>query len=120
MPPILNAQDLTKRFGAQPLFQDIAFTVSDADRIGLIGPNGAGKSTLLAILAGEQQPNSADPATPNAHRPPSVRQESAYAPGLTVRAVLEAALIAATIPEAESEGRLRETAGRVGFPTLDA
>jgi ATP-binding cassette subfamily F protein uup len=120
MPPILNAQNLTKRFGAQPLFQDIAFTVSDADRIGLIGPNGAGKSTLLAILAGERQPDSGDLATRKRARIAYVRQESAYAPGLTVRQVLEAALTAAALPEAEREGRLRETSGRVGFPTLDA
>ena len=54
MPPILNAQALSKSFGATSLFRDIAFTVSDEDRIGLIGPNGAGKSTLLKILAGEE------------------------------------------------------------------
>ena len=52
MPPILNAQTMTKQFGATPLFKDISFTVEDGARIGLIGPNGAGKSTLLAILAG--------------------------------------------------------------------
>ena len=54
MPPILNAQGLSKRFGAVPLFQDLSFTVSDGDHIGLIGPNGAGKSTLLKVLAGEE------------------------------------------------------------------
>jgi len=37
MPPILNAQGVTKRFGALPLFQEISFTVSEGDRIGLIG-----------------------------------------------------------------------------------
>ena len=51
MPPILNAQSVTKQFGAQPLFRNISMTVEDGDRIGLIGPNGAGKSTLLALLA---------------------------------------------------------------------
>ena len=63
MPPILNAQGLSKQFGAVPLFQNISFPVSDGDRIGLIGPNGAGKSTLLAVLAGEQEVNSGDVAT---------------------------------------------------------
>jgi ATP-binding cassette subfamily F protein uup len=120
MPPILNAQNLTKRFGARPLFEDISFTVSDGDRIGLIGPNGAGKSTLLAVLAGEQEPDSGDLATRKRARIAYVLQESSFAPGLSVRAVLEAALTAAAIPNAEREGRLRETAGRVGFPTLDS
>jgi ATP-binding cassette subfamily F protein uup len=43
MPPILNAQGVSKRFGAVPLFQNISFAVNENDRIGLIGPNGAGK-----------------------------------------------------------------------------
>jgi len=49
-----------------------------------------------------------------------VRQESVFAPGLTVRDVLENALKQANVPEAEREGRLRETSGRTGFPSLDA
>jgi ABC transport system ATP-binding/permease protein len=120
MPPILNAQGLSKRFGAVPLFADISFPVSDGDRIGLIGPNGAGKSTLLAVLAGEQEPDAGDVATRKRARIAYVKQESSFAPGLTVRAVLEAALVRANIAEAEHEGRLRETCGRVGFASLDA
>jgi putative ABC transport system ATP-binding protein len=60
MPPILNAQSVTKQFGAKPLFRDISLTVEDGDRLGLIGPNGAGKSTLLALLAGLDLPSSGD------------------------------------------------------------
>ena len=120
MPPILNAQGLSKRFGAVPLFQDISFPVSDGDRIGLIGPNGAGKSTLLAVLAGEIDADSGDVATRKRARIAYVLQESNFAPGLTVREVLEAALNAAKVAEAEHEGRLRETSGRTGFPDLAA
>src|SRR5665213_3279249 len=120
MPPILNAQGVSKRFGAVPLFQDINFTVSDGDRIGLIGPNGAGKSTLLAVLAGEQEPDSGEVAVRKRARIAYVKQESTFAPGLTVRDLLESALTRAGVAETDREGRLRETAGRTGFPDLAA
>ncbi len=120
MPPILNAQGLSKRFGAVPLFQDISFPVSEGDRIGLIGPNGAGKSTLLAVLAGEQEPDSGDVATRKRARIAYVKQESTFAPGITVRDVLEAAMDRAGLADAEHDGRLHETAGRTGFPSLAA
>jgi ATP-binding cassette subfamily F protein uup len=120
MPPILNAQGLTKAFGATPLFHDISFTVSDGDHIGLIGPNGAGKSTLLKVLAGDEDADSGDVAVRKRARVGYVQQESVFADKLTVRDVLERALVAAGIPEAEREGRLRETSGRTGFPSLEA
>lgn len=115
MPPILNAQGVSKRFGAVPLFQDISFAVNDGDRIGLIGPNGAGKSTLLAVLAGEVEPDSGDLAVRKRARVGYVHQISDFANGITVRGVIEAALQRAHVPADEHEQRLRETLGRAGF-----
>jgi ATP-binding cassette subfamily F protein uup len=48
---LLNAKNLSKSFGARPLFRGISISFDDTERTGLIGPNGAGKSTLLKILA---------------------------------------------------------------------
>ena len=120
MPPILNAQSVTKQFGATPLFRDISLTVEDGDRIGLIGPNGAGKSTLLALLAGQVEPDSGSLAVRKRARAAYVPQDSRFAPGLTIRQVLESALAAAHVNEGEREGRLRELAGRAGFADLNA
>src|SRR5579863_1279070 len=120
MPPILNAQTITKQFGAKPLFKDISFTVEDGSRIGLIGPNGAGKSTLLAILAGAVEPDAGELAVRKRARAAYVPQDSRFAPGLTVRQVLETALAAAHVNENEREGRLREISGRAGFEDLAA
>ena len=119
MPPILNAQSVTKQFGATPLFSDISFTVDDGCRIGLIGPNGAGKSTLLAILAGQVEPDSGELAVRKRARAAYVPQDSRFADGLTIRQVLEKALSAAHVNESEREGRLRELTGRAGFADLD-
>ncbi len=116
---ILNAQSITKRFGAQPLFRDISLTINDGDRIALIGPNGAGKSTFLKILSGEIPPDSGEVSLRKRARVTYIAQESAFPAGATVRSVLEAALITAGVGEAEREGRIREAFGRAGFASLD-
>ncbi len=118
MPPILNAQTISKAFGAAPLFRNISFTVSEGDRIGLIGPNGAGKSTLLSVLAGIQPPDSGEVASRKRARVAYVAQDSEYPPGLSIREVLERALAEAHVAEDDREGRLRELAGRTGFADL--
>ncbi|MES2392053.1 MAG: ABC-F family ATP-binding cassette domain-containing protein [Acidobacteriota bacterium] len=120
MPPILNAQGVSKRFGATPLFENLSFTVSDGDRIGLIGPNGAGKSTLLALLAGEVEPDTGELSVRKRARVAYVKQVSEFPEGATVRGVLEAALEGAHIAEGEREQRLRETLGRTGFEDVTA
>ena len=51
---MLDVQNLTKRFGAKVLFEDISFSIAEGQRVGLIAQNGTGKSTLLAILMGEE------------------------------------------------------------------
>ena len=120
MPPILNAQGITKQFGADPLLRNVAFTVEERARIGLIGPNGSGKSTLLGILAGEIEPDSGEVATRKRARLSYVAQQSEYAPGTTIRAVLEASLQRIGAPPAEWEGRIGETLGRTGFEDFAA
>ena len=112
---ILNAQSISKTFGATSLFRDISFTVDDGDHIGLIGPNGSGKSTLLRILAGEVETDSGEVAMRKLSRISYLAQDSEFAAGATVRSVIEAALKRARVPENEWEAQLRETLGRAGF-----
>jgi ATP-binding cassette subfamily F protein uup len=53
----LSCQNLSKSFGARPLFENLSLGLFEGERTGLIGPNGAGKSTLLRILAGLETPD---------------------------------------------------------------
>jgi len=119
LPPILNAQGLSKTFGINPLFQNISFTVSESDRIGLVGPNGAGKSTLLQILAGQVDPDTGDVAVRKRARLSYVLQDSQFASGATVRSVVNTALEQSAVIESERGTRIAETLGRAGFENLD-
>ena len=92
MPPIINAQKLSKRYGLAPLFEDISFTVSEGERIGLIGPNGSGKSTLLEILVGRVKPGTGEVAIRKGAKLSFVEQISQFPPESTCRSVIESAL----------------------------
>jgi ATP-binding cassette subfamily F protein 3 len=54
---MLYVNKVSKRYGAQPILEEISFVVNPGERIGLIGPNGGGKTTLLRIVAGLEQPD---------------------------------------------------------------
>ena len=119
MPPIINAQDISKAFGANPLFQNVSFTVSEGERIGLIGPNGSGKSTLLRILGGDVSPDSGNIAVRKRIRLSCVEQDSKFKPGATIRSVAESAMERAAVPASERGMRFAETLGRAGFENLE-
>src|SRR6267143_1486139 len=119
LPPIISAQGLSKRYGVAPLFQNISFTVSEGDRIGVIGPNASGKSTLLEMLIGRVTPDTGDVAIRKGTRLSCVAQISQFAAGVTIRSVIETALERAAVLSAERAARLAETLGRAGFVDLD-
>jgi ABC transport system ATP-binding/permease protein len=120
LPPLINVRSISKAFGAEPLFQNVSFTVSEGDRIGLIGPNGSGKSTLLRILAGTEDTDDGEIAVRKRLRLSYVEQESEFERGATVRSVVDAALKKSAVPESERGTRFAETLGRAEFVDLDA
>ena len=120
MPPIINAQGISKAFGSNPLFQNVSLTISEGDRIGLIGPNGSGKSTLLRILAGTETPDDGEIAFRKRLRVSYVEQDSTFKSGATVRSVTEDALERSKVHQTERGTRFAETLGRAGFEDLEA
>jgi ATPase subunit of ABC transporter with duplicated ATPase domains len=53
---MISVCNVSMRYGAKVLFDDVSTTFTAGKRYGLTGPNGAGKSTLMKILAGELEP----------------------------------------------------------------
>jgi branched-chain amino acid transport system ATP-binding protein len=56
--PILEVQDVSKRFGALAALSHVSFSVQRGEIFSVIGPNGAGKSTLFNVIAGLHTPSS--------------------------------------------------------------
>ncbi len=52
--PVLSARNLSKAYGARPLFAGLSLTINEGECVGLLGANGTGKSSLLRVLAGEE------------------------------------------------------------------
>ncbi|MDP6099877.1 MAG: ATP-binding cassette domain-containing protein [Dehalococcoidia bacterium] len=50
MPPIIQVEHLTRRFGDLTAVDDVSFEVAQGEVYGFLGPNGAGKSTTINIL----------------------------------------------------------------------
>src|ERR1700691_130720 len=50
---MISVSNVTMRYGAKLLFEDVSVTFTTGRRYGLTGPNGAGKSTFMKVLTGE-------------------------------------------------------------------
>src|SRR5499425_461366 len=61
---MISVNNVSMRFGARILFEDVTCTFMPGRRYAVTGPNGAGKSTFMRILTGELEPTKGDVARP--------------------------------------------------------
>jgi branched-chain amino acid transport system ATP-binding protein len=57
MPPLLQVESCTKRFGGLVANRDVSLAIEPGEIVGLIGPNGAGKTTLFNCISGMLHPD---------------------------------------------------------------
>lgn len=57
---VLKAENLSKSYNENLIFENINFMVYKNDKVGIIGPNGVGKSTLFKIITEKIKPSSGD------------------------------------------------------------
>ena len=101
---MLSIHNLSKKFGIQPILQNINFNISAGERIGLIGPNGSGKTTLMRILAGFEQPDSGDVSSTRLNlRTGYLAQGMDFTPEHTLQSALGLDPTTQTDPAAEVE-----------------
>src|SRR5205814_3071818 len=53
---MISVSNVSMRYGAKVLFDEVSTAFTPGKRYGLTGPNGAGKSTFMKILTGEMEP----------------------------------------------------------------
>ena len=54
---IVSFENVSKRYGIEPLFDGVTFGLDEGEKVGLIGLNGSGKSTFLRLVAGRESPD---------------------------------------------------------------
>ena len=86
---MLSARDLTLRRGAEPLFEQVNFTVFRGNKVGLTGANGSGKSSLFAAIRGDLGPDHGDIDRPAALKIAHVEQEVAASDRPAIEFVLD-------------------------------
>ena len=82
--PYMDVQNLSKRFGAQVLFNHINFSIAEGQRVGLVAQNGTGKSTLLSIIIGKEGKDEGSIIFKNDLRLGYLEQSPKFAPEETV------------------------------------
>src|SRR3954452_18433052 len=53
---MISVSNVSMRYGAKILFEDVSTAFTPGKRYGLTGPNGAGKTTFMNLLSGELEP----------------------------------------------------------------
>ncbi|MEM6464382.1 MAG: ABC transporter ATP-binding protein [Pseudomonadota bacterium] len=60
MTPVLELKQLHKSYGAIVVADELSYTLSDGEALGVIGPNGAGKTSMFNLITGTVKPSSGD------------------------------------------------------------
>lgn len=79
--PVVEARNLTKRFGSFKATDDVSFAIQPGEIFGLLGPNGAGKSTTFKMMCGLLKPTSGEALVSGlslSRAPGSARQRVGY------------------------------------------
>jgi ATP-binding cassette subfamily F protein 3 len=75
---MIQADELSKSYGKQVLFEGAGFKINRKERVGVVGRNGHGKTTLFRIIAGLEDPDGGTVSAPRNYRIGYVEQQLAF------------------------------------------
>ncbi|MGX2960148.1 ABC-F family ATP-binding cassette domain-containing protein [Peribacillus sp. JNUCC 23] len=81
---VFAMENVTKMQGEKLVFEDLSFSISEGNKIGIIGVNGTGKSTLLNIIAGIEEPDTGKKDHPNDYSISYLSQDPDFPSGVTI------------------------------------
>jgi branched-chain amino acid transport system ATP-binding protein len=58
--PLLELDQVTKRFGRVVIAEKLSFSIGAGDTVGIVGPNGAGKTSLFGLISGDLSPGAGE------------------------------------------------------------
>lgn len=92
-PPLVEARDITLRFGPRALFENLTLAVRAGERVAITGPSGSGKTSLGNVLLGLAQPSAGTVRRAQGVGPQGFQKLyqdplAAFAPRLMLRAAL--------------------------------
>jgi ATP-binding cassette subfamily F protein uup len=80
----LSAENLSKTYGDQALFEGLSFGLHKGEKTALIANNGTGKSTLLRILSGKETPDTGQVTLRDGIKTAFLEQDPYFEPGFTI------------------------------------
>jgi len=106
---------VAKTFGAQPLFDDLTFTVNRRERVGLVGRNGHGKTTVFRMILGELPADGGDILIPKRYRIGHLDQQLHF----TEATVLDEAVLGLPEEHRDERWRAEQILSGLGFTKDD-
>ena len=121
--PLIEFRNVSHRFGARPILDDINLSIRQSEFVCMVGPSGCGKTTLLRMIGGLQDPSKGDVVyagkrvTEPEHEIAFMFQDysKALLPWRNAAGNVSLALEASGVPRAARAERINALLGKVGL-----
>ena len=115
MQAMVQADELSKSYGKQVLFEGVSFKINRKERVGVVGRNGHGKTTLFRLIAGLEEADAGAISAPRNYRIGYVEQQLAF----TQPTVLEEAIHGLPPESRDQVWRVEKILDGLGFSRAD-